>query len=129
MRKQSVEQKHVRSRIEREMISVMRSTGFSAAGDSTAQLHAVAERTDAVVVLLEAAATVVLYRFQTHSLEFGPLHSLERFLVATYDRPFSVQDKDAITSNMLYIGQVKNGAITFAYPEDARRNLIVQRKQ
>lgn len=50
-------------------------------------------------------------------------------VVSTYDRPFSVQDKDAITSNMLYIGQVKNGAITFAYPEDARRNLIVQRKQ
>jgi branched-chain amino acid transport system substrate-binding protein len=27
------------------------------------------------------------------------------------------------------MGQVKNGAVTFAYPEDAKRNLFVQRKQ
>jgi branched-chain amino acid transport system substrate-binding protein len=50
-------------------------------------------------------------------------------VVSTYDKPFSLEDKDAITRNMLVIGQVKNGAITFAYPEDAKRNLIVQRKQ
>jgi branched-chain amino acid transport system substrate-binding protein len=49
-------------------------------------------------------------------------------VVATYDKPFS-SDKDAITANMLVMGQVKNGAITFAYPEDAKRNLIVQRKK
>jgi branched-chain amino acid transport system substrate-binding protein len=30
---------------------------------------------------------------------------------------------------MLVMGQVRHGAVTFAYPEDARRNLIVQRKQ
>ena len=50
-------------------------------------------------------------------------------VVTTYDKPFSAQDKDAITRNMLVMGVVKNGAITFAYPEDAKRNLIVQRKQ
>ena len=50
-------------------------------------------------------------------------------VVSTYDHPFSVQDKDAITRNMLVIGMVKNGSITFAYPEDAKRNLIIQRKQ
>jgi branched-chain amino acid transport system substrate-binding protein len=50
-------------------------------------------------------------------------------VVATYDKPFSLSDKDAITANMLVMGQVKNGLITFAYPEDAKRNLIVQRKQ
>jgi branched-chain amino acid transport system substrate-binding protein len=50
-------------------------------------------------------------------------------VVATYDKPFSINDKDAITANMLVMGQVKNGLITFAYPEDAKRNLIVQRKQ
>lgn len=50
-------------------------------------------------------------------------------VVATYDKPFSSSDKDAITRNMLVIGAVKNGAITFAYPEDAKRNLIIQRKQ
>ncbi|WP_069103843.1 ABC transporter substrate-binding protein [Acidovorax sp. RAC01] len=50
-------------------------------------------------------------------------------VVSTYEKPFSVQDKDAITRNMLVIGTVKNGAITFAYPEDAKRNLFIQRKQ
>ena len=50
-------------------------------------------------------------------------------VVATYEQPFSVQDKDALTQNMLVMGMVKNGAITFAYPEDAKRNLFVQRKQ
>ena len=50
-------------------------------------------------------------------------------VVATYERPFTPEDKDAITENMLVMGKVQNGAITFAYPEDAKRNLIVQRKK
>ena len=50
-------------------------------------------------------------------------------VVSTYQQPFSTQDKDAITANMLVMGVVKNGAVTFAYPEDAKRNLFVQRKQ
>ena len=29
---------------------------------------------------------------------------------------------------MLYLGLVKNGTVTFAHPEDAKRNLVVQRK-
>ncbi|MBA3592290.1 MAG: ABC transporter substrate-binding protein [Polaromonas sp.] len=50
-------------------------------------------------------------------------------VVATYDQPFSKLDKDALSANMLVMGQVKNGAVTFAYPGDAKRNLFVQRKQ
>lgn len=50
-------------------------------------------------------------------------------VVATYEKPFSLDDKDAITDNMLVMGKVRNGAVTFAYPEDARRNLLVQRKK
>jgi branched-chain amino acid transport system substrate-binding protein len=50
-------------------------------------------------------------------------------VVATYEKPFSASDKDAISQNMLVMGMVKNGAVTFAYPEDAKRNLFVQRKQ
>ncbi len=49
-------------------------------------------------------------------------------VVATYEKPFSAQDKDAITQNMLVMGMVRSGAVTFAYPEDAKRNLFVQRK-
>ena len=50
-------------------------------------------------------------------------------VTATFEQPFSKQDKDATTQNMLVMGMVKNGMVTFAYPEDAKRNLFVQRKQ
>lgn len=50
-------------------------------------------------------------------------------VVATYEKPFSRIDKDALTQNMLVMGKVQGGAVTFAYPEDAKRNLQVQRKQ
>ncbi len=50
-------------------------------------------------------------------------------VVTTYDRPFSATDKDAITRNVLIMGVVQDGRVTFAYPEDARRNFIMQRKQ
>lgn len=50
-------------------------------------------------------------------------------VTATHEHPFSKDDKDAITSNMLVMGMVKNGAVTFAYPEDRTRNLFVQRKR
>ena len=49
-------------------------------------------------------------------------------VVATYEKPFTAEDKDAITQNMLVMGMVRNGAVTFAYPEDAKRNLFAQRK-
>ena len=49
-------------------------------------------------------------------------------VVATYEHPFSRDDKDAISPNMLVMGKVSNGAVTFARPEDAKRNLLVKRK-
>lgn len=50
-------------------------------------------------------------------------------VTATYEQPFSKLDKEATTQNMLVMGMVKKGAVTFAYAEDAKRNLFVQRKQ
>ena len=38
-------------------------------------------------------------------------------VTATHERPFSKDDKDAVSSNRLVMGRVKNGAVTFAYPE------------
>lgn len=49
-------------------------------------------------------------------------------VVATYEKPFSAEDKDAISQNMLVMGMVRNASVTFAYPADAKRNLFVQRK-
>jgi branched-chain amino acid transport system substrate-binding protein len=50
-------------------------------------------------------------------------------VVTTYNKPFSLHDKEALSGNMLVMGMVKNGAVTFAYAEDAKKNLTVQRKQ
>jgi branched-chain amino acid transport system substrate-binding protein len=50
-------------------------------------------------------------------------------VTATHERPFSKDDKDAVTANMLVLGMVRNGAVTFAYAEDRTRNLFVQRKR
>ena len=50
-------------------------------------------------------------------------------VVATYDKPFSRDDKEAISTNMLVMGQVHRGRVTFAYPQDAKRNLTIQRKK
>jgi len=49
-------------------------------------------------------------------------------VVATYEHPFSLNDKDALTQNMLVMGKVSNGAVTFSRPEDAKRNVLVKRK-
>ena len=62
----------------------------------------------------------------------GALENIKRVyygVVATYEKPFSAEDKDAITQNMLVMGMVKQGSVTFAYAEDAKRNLFVQRKK
>lgn len=50
-------------------------------------------------------------------------------VVATYEHPFSESEKDTVTPGMLVMGKVQDGAVTFAYPEDAKRNLLVQRKR
>lgn len=49
-------------------------------------------------------------------------------VAATHEHPFSKNDKDAVTANMLVMGVVKNGVVTFAYPADRTRNLFVKRK-
>lgn len=50
-------------------------------------------------------------------------------VVATYEKPFNLNDKDALSQNMLVMGMVKNGGVTFANPEDAKRQTTGQRKQ
>ncbi len=50
-------------------------------------------------------------------------------VVATYDKPFSATNKDAMTPNMLVMGKIKNGLVTFAYAEDAKRNVVVPRNR
>ncbi len=50
-------------------------------------------------------------------------------VVATYERPFSLDNKDAISQNMLVMGKIVKGRVTFARPEDAKRSLVVKRSK
>lgn len=50
-------------------------------------------------------------------------------VVATHEQPFSRDDKDAISKNMLVMGVVRNGSVGFAYASDRTKNLIIQRKK
>lgn len=60
------------------------------------------------------------------------LENLDRGIegvVTTYIRPFTPEDHDAITENMLVMGVVRNGIIDFALEEDARRSHGIRHKR
>ncbi|MDT8991911.1 ABC transporter substrate-binding protein [Curvibacter sp. APW13] len=100
--------------------------------------------TDRIAVPMAAAQaydTVYLLSFALLSIRNGDLsgpnvkfalENLKRVyygVVTTHDQPFSRDDKDAISKNMLVMGVVRNGAVTFAYAADRKKNLIIQRKK
>lgn len=50
-------------------------------------------------------------------------------VVSTYIHPFTADDHDALTENMLVLGVVRQGRIEYAFQEDARRSFAVRRKE
>lgn len=60
------------------------------------------------------------------------LESLEfryQGVVTSYEKPFSTQDHDAITANMMVIGRVTAGRVGYAYHEDQQRGALLKIKQ
>lgn len=55
--------------------------------------------------------------------------NIYRGVVTTYDRPFSDQDHDAITLNMLWLGTWRNGERGYYYKDDEKRATVIRRKQ
>ncbi|MFZ6687293.1 ABC transporter substrate-binding protein [Undibacterium sp. SXout11W] len=49
-------------------------------------------------------------------------------VVTRYKKPFSKTDHEAITQNMLFMGEVRRGKVTYAYKEDEKSSLIVRKK-
>ena len=92
---------------------------------------AAAQGYDAVYILLYSLFNVKDGNFKGPAIKAALENKIRTYygVVATYDQPFSAQDKDATTQHLLVMGMVKNGAVTFAYPQDAKNNLFVQRKQ
>lgn len=62
-------------------------------------------------------------------------HALENLpnrytgVVTTYERPFSADDHDAVSANMLWAGTWRNGERDYYYPEDARRATVIRHKE
>lgn len=50
-------------------------------------------------------------------------------VVTTHSKPFSAEDHDAFSANMVWLGTWKKGSITYAYPEDAKRAAAIRRKE
>lgn len=92
---------------------------------------AAAQGYDTVYILLHSLFNIRDGNFSGPAIKAALESKIRTYygVVATYEQPFSLQDKDATTQNMLVMGMVKNGGVTFAYAEDAKRNLFVQRKQ
>ena len=60
------------------------------------------------------------------------LESLEfryQGVVTSYEKPFSAEDHDAITANMMVIGRVSSGRVGYAYQEDQQRGALLKIKQ
>lgn len=50
-------------------------------------------------------------------------------VITVYERPFSKADHDAITLNMLTLGEVRSGRVVYAYREDENMSFIVRRSE
>jgi branched-chain amino acid transport system substrate-binding protein len=85
----------------------------------------------------DALRLLSLAMFQANSVE-GPkvqaaLENLKQLTTSTvvsrYQKPFSPTDHEAISVNMIMMGEVRNGRVVYAYKEDANRSLIARVKQ
>lgn len=56
------------------------------------------------------------------------LESRYQGVVTSYDKPFSAQDHEAITANMMVIGRVTGGRVDYAYREDQQRSALLKVK-
>lgn len=59
------------------------------------------------------------------------LESLEKpvyGVITTYDKPFSAADHEALSQNMLVMGEIKQGRIGYAYADEEKRSLLIHKK-
>jgi branched-chain amino acid transport system substrate-binding protein len=49
-------------------------------------------------------------------------------VVMTYDKPFTHDDHDAITPNLVVFGEVKSGRVVYAYPDDVKATAQARKK-
>ncbi len=49
-------------------------------------------------------------------------------VISRYKKPFSKNDHEAVARNMLFIGEIRRGKVSYAYKEDANNSLILRTK-
>lgn len=49
-------------------------------------------------------------------------------VITTYDKPFSATDHEALSQNMLVMGEIKQGRIGYAYADEEKRSLLIHKK-
>lgn len=62
----------------------------------------------------------------------GALENLERSyqgVITTHAKPFSPNDHDAFTANMIWLGTWRNGEVQFLYKDDAKQASYMRKKQ
>ncbi|WOB10097.1 ABC transporter substrate-binding protein [Piscinibacter gummiphilus] len=93
-------------------------------------LMAAAQSYDAVNLMLRA---MFITKGDTDGAKLkaalGRLGRPYKGVVTTYNRPFTDDDHEAFTENMLFLGVWKKGQIEFFYPEDAKRAGFIRRKK
>lgn len=56
-------------------------------------------------------------------------YSARSTVVTRYDRPFTPDDHEAISANMVVMGEIRNGKFFYAYKEDENASLITRVKE
>ncbi len=100
-----------------------------AGGEPVASLMAAAQTYDAIHLMLRAS-------FQTKGETSGPamkaaLEQLARpyaGVVTTHDRPFSADDHDAFSLNMIWLATWRKGQLQYVYADDAKKAAMIRRK-
>lgn len=59
---------------------------------------------------------------------FEDLKSRYQGVITSYSKPFSKEDHDAITQNMILIGKVASGRVDYAYADDQKRGALIRLK-
>lgn len=100
-------------------------------------------KTDRIPAPVSAAQTYDALRllfiamFQAGSAEPAAIHKAledikfptDSTMVSRYNHPFSASDHEAVTINMVVMGEVRTGHVVYAYEEDAKSALITRLKK
>ena len=85
----------------------------------------------------DALRLIILAIYQARSTDGNKireaLETLQQMTTSTvvsrYLKPFSASDHEAITLNMIVMGEIRKGRVEYAYKEDASRGLIARTKK